>query len=191
MSKQDEIRNMLTTLRHEAELAGRLDVVVEVDSMIEKWSANEPSVDEVEHEVTKLEDLIKTGSYHSKTRVALARSEHDVGATEFLAPPKPRDPSKCDYWGLKAAREILAARSQYLPENYEERFQSLAEKATMTVAGTGTGAELVDVIKSNVLLRDFYLATRVMSAIPAFAMETGKMTMSEIGDAVFYKPQEI
>jgi HK97 family phage major capsid protein len=175
---------MLTTLRHEANKVGRLDVVVEVDTLIEKWSAGNMPSEELDKDIINLESLVKEGKvFERKTRTSMAES-----VTGFLAPPTSRDPSHYGFWDIFIARSILNRRGQVLPDNWEARFQSLAEKATMTEAGVGTGAELVEEVRSRQLLRDIALATRVMSALPTVTMEAGKMKMSEIGDVTFYKP---
>jgi HK97 family phage major capsid protein len=98
-------------------------------------------------------------------------------------------PEDVDFWSLLLGKKLLEARGAVLPEDYERRLATLSQKFTMTSTGTGTGEELVEVAQSVDLLRDIYLATNVMSALPAINMPSGKMKLSQItNDAVFYKP---
>jgi len=105
--------------------------------------------------------------------------------------PKARalKPDELDYWSLLVGKQLLEARHSVLPTQYEARLQELTQKRTMTSTGTDTGAELGEVAQSLALLRDVYLETKVMSALPAVQMPSGKMKLSQItSDAVFYKP---
>jgi HK97 family phage major capsid protein len=98
-------------------------------------------------------------------------------------------PEQCDYWSLLLGQTLFRAKGAALPVEYESRLVALSEKRTMTSVGTGTGEELVAVEQSADLLRDIYLATNVMSALPAINMPTGQMKLSQItSDAIFYKP---
>lgn len=106
--------------------------------------------------------------------------------------PKTRvlKPDELDYWSLLLGKELLQARNSVLPADYESRLAALSQKLTMTSTGTGTGEELDEVAQSIALLRDIYLETRVMSALPAVQMPSGKMKLSMITSdgATFYTP---
>ncbi len=93
---------------------------------------------------------------------------------------------------LTLGRMLLDARGQVLPDALESRWQSLASrlrKYTMTTTGTGTGAELTDTILWNQLFEDIHAQTLVAGLfVPYLDMVSGKMELSEMGDATFYKP---
>jgi hypothetical protein len=93
---------------------------------------------------------------------------------------------------LTLARMVLQARDDELPDEYESRWQNLADKVrryTMTSGGTGTGAELTDTVLWSQLLQDVIGSTEVANLFSPFIdMSTGKMELSELGDAIFYKP---
>lgn len=93
---------------------------------------------------------------------------------------------------LALGRLILSARGEVLPDAMEEKFQSLADRAkryTMTTGGAGTGAELTDTILWSQLFEDIHASTLVADLFrPFIEMSAGKMELSEMGDAIFYKP---
>jgi HK97 family phage major capsid protein len=93
---------------------------------------------------------------------------------------------------LSLARMILQSRESSLPDVLEGCWQSLADKVkkyTMTSTGAGTGAELVDTVLWSQLFNDIIASTEVANLFtPFIPMSSGKMELSELGDATFYKP---
>lgn len=93
---------------------------------------------------------------------------------------------------LALCRQILAARGSEMPDDYESKFQSLADKVrkyTMTTGGTGTGAELIDTILYPRLFQDVISATLVAGLFePWLDMPSQKVELSSLGDVTFYKP---
>jgi HK97 family phage major capsid protein len=152
---------------------------------------NKEPIDELEE---ALDGLVVTGSV--KDKVVTTKTAGMSGFDRKIrfgggVLPKARAlrPDDCDYWSLLLGQKLLQARGAALPVEYESRLAALSEKLAMTSAGSGSGEELVEVAQSADLLRDIYLATNVMSALPAINMPTGQMKLSQItSDAVFYKP---
>jgi HK97 family phage major capsid protein len=100
-----------------------------------------------------------------------------------------------DEYGLEElalCRMILAARGSEMPDAYESKFQSLAEKAvkyTLTTGGTGTGAELIDTVMWTQLFQDVTNATLVAGLFqPWLNMPTQSVELPSLGDVTFYKP---
>lgn len=100
-----------------------------------------------------------------------------------------------DNYGLEElalCRMILAARGSEMPDAYESKFQSLAERArkyTMTTGDAGTGAELVDTIMYPRLFQDIISKSLVAALFePWLDMPSGKVELSSLGDVTFYKP---
>jgi len=127
--------------------------------------------------------------HERKMRFAADDAENKLSGTFIRKGDRPRE------YGLEElalGRMILAARGEVLPDTMESRFQNLADrvrKYTMTTDGSGTGAELVDTILWNQLFDDIHGATLVADLFrPYIDMSSKSMEMSEMGDAVFYKP---
>ena len=109
-------------------------------------------------------------------------SNHD----RVFGPKAQRDPS---FEELSLLRSILAKRGSVLPDSYEKRFQEQARQYTMTTEGAATGAELVPVEHWRQLWEDVTLEAQVASLFyPALPMTSKTMELSEMGDAIFYKP---
>jgi HK97 family phage major capsid protein len=93
---------------------------------------------------------------------------------------------------LALCRMILASRGEEMPDAYESKFQSLADKArryTMTTDGTGTGAELIDIILYPRLFQDVISASLVAGLFqPWLDMPSQKVELPSLGDVTFYKP---
>jgi HK97 family phage major capsid protein len=92
---------------------------------------------------------------------------------------------------LALLRLIFKARDSELPDEYESKFQSLADKVrryTMTTGGEGTGAELIDTVMLPRLFQDIQSATLVANLFPQIDMPSQKVELSSLGDVTFYKP---
>lgn len=95
---------------------------------------------------------------------------------------------------LALCRMILASRGSEMPDAFESKFQSLAEKAvkrTLTTGGTGTGAELIDTLMWTQLFQDIQSATLVAELFtPWLDMPSKAVELPSLGDVTFYKPGE-
>jgi HK97 family phage major capsid protein len=93
---------------------------------------------------------------------------------------------------LALCRKLLAIRGAEMPDAFEDKFQSLADKAhklTMTTDGSATGAELVDTILYNRLFNDVVNSTLVADLFaPWIQMSAGTVDLPSIGNVTFYKP---
>jgi HK97 family phage major capsid protein len=93
---------------------------------------------------------------------------------------------------LALTRMILNARGSEMPDEYERKFQSLADrivKYTMTTGGAGTGAELIDTVMWNRLFQDVTSKTLVAGLFsPWRDMVTQSEEMPSLADVTFYKP---
>jgi HK97 family phage major capsid protein len=93
---------------------------------------------------------------------------------------------------LTLCRMLLASRGSEMPDAFESKFQSLADKAvrrTLTTGGAGTGAELVDTILYPQLFQDVVSATLVAGLFePWIPMSAGSVDLPSLGDVTFYKP---
>jgi HK97 family phage major capsid protein len=135
-------------------------------------------------------DNVKDKSGHDRMSGFDRKIRHRASDGGVVLPnAQPASLDACDYWSLLMGKQLFQARGAALPVEYEGRLAALSEKRAMTSAGTGTGEELVEVAQSADLLRDIYLATNVMAALPAINMPSGKMKLGQItSDATFYKP---
>jgi HK97 family phage major capsid protein len=132
---------------------------------------------------------VKDKSGHDRMSGFDRKIRFAAGSGGVLPKARALRPDDCDYWSLLLGQKLLQARGAVLPADYESRLAALSEKLTMTSTGTGTGEELVEVARSTDFLRDIYLATNVMAALPAINMPSGQMKLSEItSDATFLKP---
>ncbi|MBN1367183.1 MAG: phage major capsid protein [Dehalococcoidales bacterium] len=100
-----------------------------------------------------------------------------------------------DEYGLEElalCRMILASRGSEMPDTYEDKFQSLADKArkyTMTTDGSGTGAELIDTVMWNQLFQDIQSKTLVAELFrPWRDMVSQSEELPSLGNVTFYKP---
>jgi HK97 family phage major capsid protein len=156
-----------------------------------KLETNEP-IDMLEEAINSLPEtdvkdkaVVKTAGMSDFARKIRFPQENGV----ILPKARALRPEGVDYWSLMLGQKLFAARDAVLPADYESRLAALSQKFTMTSTGTNAGEELAEVAQSVSLLRDIYLETKVMSALPAIDMSTGKMKLSQISnDAVFYKP---
>jgi HK97 family phage major capsid protein len=93
---------------------------------------------------------------------------------------------------LALGRMILASRGSEMPDDYETKFQSLADKVrkyTMTTGGTGTGAELIDTLMWTNLWRDVVSSTLVADLFtPWLPMSSKEEELPSMGNVTFYKP---
>jgi len=148
-------------------------------------------IEQLEEAVNAIVDPSKNVETHD--RMGELNRKIRFPQTDGVVLPKARAlrPEDVDFWGLFLGKKVLEARGAVLPEDYENRLAALSQKYTMTSGGTGTGQELTEVAQSVDLLRDMYLATNVMAALPAINMPSGKMKLSQIiSDATFYKPSD-
>lgn len=159
---------------------------------------------EIEAELNALdkndENAVKLGERLDEVKESLKPFERkmrfDTGANPdnahgaFFVRQK-RKPEDYTLEEIALGRMILNARGSELPDEMESKFQSLASKAkkyTLTTEGEGTGAELVDTILWGKLLQDVHAATLVANLFERVDMPSGTMELSEMSDAVFYKP---
>ncbi len=93
---------------------------------------------------------------------------------------------------LALLRMILARRGSQMPDAFEDKFQSLADKVrryTMTTGGEGTGAELIDTLMWNQLFQDIQSATLVADLFaPWMDMPSQSVELPSLGNVTFYKP---
>lgn len=93
---------------------------------------------------------------------------------------------------LALCRMILNSRGSEMPDAYEDKFQSLADRArryTMTTGGSGTGAELIDTVMWNQLFQDIQSKTLVADLFtPWLNMVAQNIELPSMGNVTFYKP---
>lgn len=154
--------------------------VLEIQAEIEKLDANDAKVVELKTQKVEIE---------RKMRFDGGGFNPDNARHLFVRKGEKRE------YGLEElalGRMILGARGLELPDEMEARFQSLADTArkyTLTTGGVGTGAELTDTLMWDQLFQDVHAATLVANLFrPFIDMAAGKYELSEMGDAVFYKP---
>jgi HK97 family phage major capsid protein len=93
---------------------------------------------------------------------------------------------------LALCRQILAARGSEMPDAFEDKFQSLADRArrlTMTTDVSGGGQELIDTVMYPRLFQDIVSGSLVAGLFePWLNMPSQSVELPSLGNVTFYKP---